>query len=374
MRRNVAAFVSIIVLWAVLTACTDSKTLEKMGLITTVGYDLSEDGKILTTMVLLQIDPEAPKNTGFITGESITSKGARIAADLKSPKKLQSGQLRVALYGEEVAEDGIINLADTLSRDPSISDLTYLGIVEGSANEILKQENQQFTDIGQFIYKELDQNIKGELIPSSTLQEFTHDFYAAGVDPSLPTLKAENGMVRITGMALMNDDKMVGKISAAESFYLKLINDRYEAGNLELIISKNGFQNIKLNEEKELAVVLDTIRSNSKMELQDKENLTFKLTINIDSRLLEINQSIDLKNPKNIQILEKTISNTIKKNAEDLLAYAKAHDSDVFGFGEVYRSSVYRSGLTKEKWHEMYKNIRVNVKVNFQIVRTGVVE
>lgn len=358
----------------ILSACTEVKTLEEMGLITTVGYDLSEDGKVLSTMVLLQVDTAEQNSTALITGEALTSKGARISADLKSPKKLQSGQLRVALFSEKIAAEGIINLTDTISRDPSISDLTYLGIVEGNANELLNLRNEQFKDIGQFIYKELDQNIKGEQIPSSTLQEFTHDYYAEGVDPTLPTLKAENGLVNITGMALMRNDKIVGKISSSEAFYLKLINDRYEVGKLELVISKEDFQDILKETPTELAVVLDTIKSDSNIELRKKDKNTFNLTINLNSRLLEINQSIDLKNPENVKKLETVISSKIKKNVEDLITYAQTNDSDVFGFGEVYRSSVYHSDITREKWHEIYKTITVDVKVNFHIVRTGVVE
>jgi spore germination protein len=368
-------FIACIVPLLLLSACTEPKTLEKMGLITTLGYDLTEDKKILSTMVMLQIDPEAPQNTGIISSVATTSKGARIIADLKSPKKLESGQLRVALYSEEIARQGIINLADTLARDPSISDLTYLAIVEGSVHELLRQKNEQFTDIGQYIYKELDQNIKGELIPSSTLQEVMHDYYAEGVDPVLPTIKAVDGQVKITGMALMEMDKMVGKISPAKAFYLKLVNDRYEAGSLEINISKNG---LKLTQEdgriSELAIVLDTIKSKSDISLKNKETPEFDLNIKLDSRILEINQTVDMSKPENIKKLEESISEKMKKDVEGLLEETKSMHTDPFGFGEVYRSSVRNSNLTHEKWHEIYNDSKVNVLIDFTILRTGVVE
>lgn len=372
MRRR---FVACTALLLFLSACTEPKTLEKMGLITTLGYDLTEDKKILSTMVMLQIDPEAPQNTGIISAEATTSKGARISADLQSPKKLESGQLRVALYSEEIARQGIINLADTLARDPSISDLTYLAIVEGNVHDMLRQKNEQFTDIGQYIYKELDQNIKGELIPSSTLQEVMHDYYAEGVDPVLPILKSKNGQVKITGMALMDMDKMVGKISPSKAFYLKLVNDRYESGSLEISIPKNG---LELTQEdgrsSELVIVLDTIKSNSNMKLKNKELPEFDLNIKLDSRILEINQTVDMSKPENIKKLEKDISGKMKKEVEDLLEETKSMNTDPFGFGEVYRSSVRNSKLTHEKWHEIYKDSKINVHIDFTILRTGVVE
>lgn len=374
MRKTIAKLIAICLVF-LLSACADPKTLERMGLVTTVGYDLTEDGEILATIVLLHIDPEAPENTATLTAKASTSKGTRDKADLKSPKKLQSGQLRVALFSEEVVKLGFINLSDTLARDPSISDLTYLAVVEGSANELLSKKNLEFADVSQLIYKELDQNIKGETIPSSTLQEILHDYYADGVDPILPTLKGENDEIEISGMALIKDDKMVGKINTTEAFYLKLINDRYKAGSLELEISKEGFTIVNEAEGvEELAVVMDTIESKSDIKLISKENLQFELKIELKTRLLEINQALDLKHPNNVKLLEKKLSDKIETDVEALIAKAQEVGSDPFGLGEVYRKSVRKSKLTKKTWHEMYPKSKVNVNIDFEIMRTGVVE
>jgi spore germination protein len=365
----------VAVLVVLLSGCAEQKTLEKMGLITTVGYDVTEDKQILATMVLLQIDPEAPQSSIILAAKSATSKGARNEADLKSPKKLQSGQLRVALFSEEVVSTGLINLADTLARDPSISDLTYLAVVDGNANKLLNQRNEQFSDISQLIYKELDQNIKGEKIPSSTLQEVMHDFYAPGIDPIMPVLKAEGGIVRITGMALIKKDHMVGKINAKESFYLKLVNDRYKTGALELEVDKEGFNMPEaLSAPDKLAVVLDTIHSKSDINLISKENLQFELKVKLKTRLLEINQTLDLKNPKDLKKLEAKLQEKVESDIENLVNKARDLGADPFGFGEIYRKSVRKANLTADKWHDMYPESKVDVKVDFEIMRTGVVE
>lgn len=374
MQKTTAKLIAICLV-VLLSACADPKTLERMGLITMVGYDVTENGEIFTTMVLLHIDPEAPENSAILTSKAATSKGSRINANLKSPKKLQSGQLRVALFSDEVVKLGLINLADTLARDPSISDLTYLAVVEGSTNKLLNLKISEFADVSQLIYKELDQNIKGETIPSSTLQEIMHDYYSIGIDPILPTLKGENGQIAITGMALIKEDQMVGKINPTEAFYLKLINDRYKAGSVELIVSKEGF---KLKKEtkvaEDLAVVIDTIQSKSDINLINKENLEFEMKIKMKTRLLEINQSVDIKDPNSLKLLQKKLSYKVKTDVEKLIAKAQEVGSDPFGLGEIYRKSVRNSNLTSQKWHEMYPEATVKVNVEFEILRTGVVE
>ncbi|ESU33997.1 hypothetical protein G3A_03060 [Bacillus sp. 17376] len=365
----------IAMLVLLLSGCAEEKTLEKMGLVTTVGYDLTEDKQILSTMVILQIDPDAAQSSIILSAKSATSKGARNKADLKSPKKLQSGQLRLALFSEEVVRTGLINLADTLARDPSISELTYLAVVEGSTNKLLNQRNEQFSDISQRLYKELDQNIKGEKIPSATLQEVMHDFYAPGIDPIMPTLKSNEGIVEISGMALIKNDKMVGKINAKEAFYLKLINDRYKAGAIELEVDKEGFDLPESLEDSDtLAVVIDTIQSKSDINLISKENLQFELKIKLKTRLLEINQALDLKNPVHVKKLETKLSGKIISDVENLINKARDVGADPFGFGEIYRKSVRQANLTTEKWHGMYPESKVDVKVEFEILRTGVVE
>ncbi|RSD25175.1 Ger(x)C family spore germination protein [Mesobacillus subterraneus] len=375
MRKTATKLMALSLAVFLITGCAEPKTLERMGLITTVGYDVTEDGKISTTIILLQIDPEAPQDFVVLTTKAATSKGARIKTDLKSPKKLQSGQLRVALFSEEVVKLGLINLADTLARDPSISDLTYLAVVEGSTKELLHAKNAKFSNISQLIYKQLDQNIKGETIPSSTLQETMHDYYSDGVDPVLPIIKGADGEIEIIGVALIKRDKMVGKINAQEAFYLKLINDRYKAGSIELMISPEGFKfTSNSSGPDDLAVVLDTISSRSDINLISKDNLDFEMKIQLKTRLLEINQALDLKNPKNVKMLEKKLGEKMKSDIEGLIAKAQAVESDPFGLGEIYRKSVRHADLTSDKWHKMYAESKVNVKVEFEILRTGVVE
>jgi spore germination protein len=359
-----------------LSSCADPSTLEKIGMITTVGYDTTDGEEIQTTILILETDPQSMDSTNVISSNALTSKGARIKGSLKSQKKLESGQLRVALYGKEVAEKGFINLVDTLSRDHAISDLTYLAVVDGKASEILEKKYEQFSDAGQYVFKEIEQNIKGETIPSPTLHEMLHDYYSVAIDPLLPLIKLENDMITITGMAILKDDKMVGKISPIEAFYVKLVNDHYDAGNFELTF-KNGDGTKLMNDQDSssvIAVALDTIKSKSKIKLVDEQALEFDLNISMNARLQEINKKVELKNPKNLEILDEKISQEMKSEIKELIKYFQSVDSDVIGFGEVYRSEVPHSKLTKKKWRSMYKDIKVNVDIDFQIVRTGVVE
>ena len=124
----------------------------------------------------------------------------------------------------------------------------------------------------------------------------------------------------------------------------------------------------------DIAIALDTIKSKSGIELVDLNSLEFDLNIHINARLQEINRDIDLKKNENLKIIEKKLSKKITNEIEDLIAYCQSKSSDVFGFGEEYRIHATHSNLTDQEWHDRFKDIKVNVNIDFAIIRTGVVE
>ncbi|WP_066391744.1 Ger(x)C family spore germination protein [Neobacillus mesonae] len=358
-----------------LSGCAKPKTLEQIGMVTTKGYDIGNDGIIKGTMVVLMIDPSAQQKTGVMTAKALTARGIRIKGDLFSSKKLLSGQLRVVLFSEALGRHGIKPFTDTLVRDPSISDLTYLAIVEGETEEMLRINNKQIPDVGQHIFKLIDHNVKWSIVPSSTLHETLHGNYSVGIDPVLPILKKSDNEVKVSGLALLKDNKMVGKVSETKSYYLKTIRSPIKSGEFEIPISGHSLSldNNHLA-HKQLAVTLDTVFSKAKIKLINQKKLEFDLKLKINARMQEINTDVNLRKPKTVQLLEKEIANQMKKDIEQLIAYCQSVDSDPIGLGEEYRSSVRHSKLTREKWHKMFPDAKVNVKVDFTLVKTGLVE
>ena len=72
--------------------------------------------------------------------------------------------------------------------------------------------------------------------------------------------------------------------------------------------------------------------------------------------------------------MEKAIEKKLSKEVRRVIAHSQEVESDIFGFGEKYRSEVRHAKLTKEKWHKIYKDMKVNVNVDFIILRDGVFE
>jgi spore germination protein len=357
-----------------LTGCVEPQILEEIGLITTIGYDVGEKGLIKGTAVELKIEPDAKTDVKIVETQAYSVRGLNTNANKKTSKKLLAGQLRVILLGEELVNQGMLHIAETLTKDPSISDLAYLSIVEGEARDMLNLKDPHIPDISIHLYRLIEQNTKDELMPSATLQEVLHRYYTKGRDPFMPILKKiDNKEVEFSGVGIFKDDRLVGKISTNQSFYLKLINDKYRAGSTDLIfMSESPKLKGKYHSEGKTVISLDTIHSNSDLKLVNKKNLDFEIKIKLNARLIDINSDIDLTKPKNLKLFEKEVSNEMEKRVEKLISYCISKNSDVIGLGEVYRFSVRNSKLTKKKWHEMYPNAKVNVNVDFKMMRSGI--
>jgi spore germination protein len=373
--KKFCCFLLLLFLCVGLVGCADTKLLERVSLATLIGYDLGEKDSVETTAVVRQVSTGLQSNVAIITAENETSQGTRAKINRRAAEKIVTGQLRGVLFGDEFAKEGIGHYIDTLLKNPSISEGVLLAVVEGETRPLLEYKYPDIEDIGEHIFKLLEQNIKSEQVPSSTLHEVAYDYYSAGRDIALPIIKRDKELVEISGIALFKKSKMIGKLSVEDSFYVKLSRDDYNSGTFEMKIKGDDLpSSLMKNPPKEISLVFDPIETHKDVKLVNPTTPEFDLHLTVKARLLEIKPDINVGKPKNTEELEKAISKSLSSEISRVIAYCQKIDSDVFGYGEVYRSKVRHSKLTEKKWNEMYKEMKVNVHVDFTLLRSGVFE
>ncbi|MEK4425668.1 Ger(x)C family spore germination protein [Solibacillus sp. FSL K6-1523] len=358
-----------------LVGCAESKILERVSLVTLIGYDIGKEEAVETTAIVRQVGTELQSNVAIIAAENDTSQGTRAKINHRVAEKLMSGQLRSVLFGEEFAKNGIGHYIDTLSKNATISEGLILAIVEGEARPLLEYQYPNIDEIGEHVYKLLDQNIKSEQVVSSTLHEVAFDYYSIGRDIAIPIIKQDKELVSISGIALFRKDKMIGKMSVEDSFYVKLSRDDYQNGTLEIKIKGDDFPSSLLKEPpNEINLVFDPIKTHKDLKLVNQTIPEFDLHLNVQARLLEVKPNLETGDSEKVKELEKIIGKYLASEISRVIAYCQKIDSDIFGYGEFYKSSVRHSKLTEEMWHEMYKEMKVNVDVDFSLLRSGVFE
>ncbi|MDF2791444.1 MAG: hypothetical protein K0S80_4546 [Neobacillus sp.] len=322
------------------TSCVSQEQLEKLSIITAVGYDKNESDKIKGTTVIGQFHPSQKDVTEVTTSTALTSKMIRQKMNLETRNKMVSGQLRVVIFGSELAESGnLINIVDTMSRDPVIGTMVYLGFSETTAEDVLRIKPKQ-GNVGNFLYELFQQNINGELLLSCTLHEFLQNYYDPGRDPVIPYLTIENNKIKAKGTALISGDHFAGRLSENEGFYVKLLREKFKAGSIELKIPVDELpESIFMDKPKSDSVYIniDEIVSDSKIKVKDKMFPSFQIEIKLDIRLQEITEDIVL-DPKSIATLEKQINKVMTKETEEVIKKLSELKSDPVGFGAIYNA------------------------------------
>ncbi|WP_423798863.1 Ger(x)C family spore germination protein [Neobacillus sp. SAB-20_R2A] len=366
-----------------LSGCVEARQLEKLGLITAVGYDLDGKNTIKGTVVVHKFDALAKNVTKVISVEAHTSKTLRQKQNLRSDQRLVSGQLRCVVYSKELAKKGIHHLVDTLNRDPTVGTMVFLTIAEHEASSIINvgKKNERL-NLGTYLYNLIRQNVESEQMLSPTLQEFNHGYHDNGKDPVLPILKVENGDVTVTGTALFKDDMLVAILPTNKLFFLKILADKYKSGTKELGFNRADFKSIFKEEEgrsfrtvyNKLFLNIDNIRSHTKIKLVDRKNLRFRVEIKFASRLLETTEPLELGSAKNVKFIERQIEKKMEKEIHDLLIFFQKKGVDPVGIGNEYIAHIRGKKITPKDWRSIYKNATFEVYVKNTIVKTGVID
>ncbi|MFC7684991.1 Ger(x)C family spore germination protein [Ureibacillus sp. GCM10028918] len=356
----------------ILAGCTNQKILERTSLTTLIGYDPAEDDKITVTAAIRQINPELESKVEIQSATADTSRGARTKIELKTSRKIGAGQLRVVLYGEEIAKSGIEDSIHQLKMNPEISNGIYLAVVEGKSNSLIENKYKNITDIGQHIFQLIDHNIDQNHALSPTLHEVNRDYTSELADYSLPILKKEGEYIEISGIAFFQSAKMVGRLPSEDSLYLKMIRNNFKGGSLEMVLPSSTFESTSATSSEEIKIGLDSINSSKKIKLIDKTVPEFNLTITLDSRLIAVPVGLHEEEKKVLKNLEKAINKKMESEINRIIRYSQEVNSDIFRFGERYKAEVRKANIDREKWHEMYPEMKVNVTVKTHIVRDGV--
>jgi spore germination protein len=176
-------------------------------------------------------------------------------------------------------------------------------------------------------------------------------------------------------MALISGDSFAGWMDLRESFYVKLLREKFKAGNIELILPIEDIPDTLFMDKPKsdsLYINIDEIVSKSKIKIKDKSIPSFEVEIKMDIQLQEITEDIVI-DPKSIVVLEKQINKVMTKEIEDVIIKLQELKSDPVGFGAIYNAKrgIHLKG---NEWHEIFQNATFNVNVKASIIKTGVMD
>lgn len=375
----------IILTSLILNGCMGSKEFSTISLTISMGIDKSADGYSITYQVLNPKAIASMKSTNDSPFFLYTEKGKDMFEILRrittiSPRKLYNSHLRVVVFGEEIAKDGIQDLLDFFVRDHEFRTDYYFVIAKGTtANEVLKTITPLESVSGMEMYNSIRSSLKA-WAPTRDVKivELVNCISSDGINPvltgveivepksnsnSIDMLKeSQNTKIRLSGLGAFKKDKLVGWLSEDESKGYNYINQTME--------NTAGYVQVDKNNK----VSIEVVKVKSKMKAYMLNN---KPSINVDINLIvnvaAVTGNYNASTEVNSENIAKLMDEKIKKICMSSVNKAKKDlETDIFGFGEVIHRTYPKLWKDlKNNWNNEFTKLPVSIDVHTKVNSLG---
>lgn len=374
----------LILLLPLLSGCYNYRELNELGITTAVSIDYKDNNFYVIAEVINPIkqqDASSSNNSPFVNYNSSSSslQDAFRKVVLESPRQLYAAQLEIIVLSEEVVNNHLEEVLEYFARDPesrteikiivaktedSTKAITLQTLLTSlSSSNIIKSLDLQSKVLGMAYPVTLNELLNMYIdpylevvLPSMTL----YGNYEIGDEKENITTSSPKAIVKIDGSTITKDNKILGYLDLEESKILNLINGKLK----ETIIKMNYYDGY---------IIFEPNRIKVSRELDIKNNI-IKIDISGYSKTKEIQSNIDLKDPKEVEKLNKALNMELEKKITDTFnSIREKYSTDVFGFQELYYRTNYK--YFKENctnWYEdIYPKIKLEVKANVRLYEKG---
>ena len=374
-------FISIICFF--LCGCGNYNELNKLSIVTGVGFDKDGDNYKLSFLIANSPKAQTSSKEGEAqttvytgTGKSISEAAKDI--DKKSPKKLYFGHINVVIISESISKDGFLEIADWLIRNPQTRKKFYLlQAKDTSSLNVLKIISPLESFPAQGIATLIESNQESKSIATSiTYSNFIGDLLKEGIDAVLPSITvegdAEEGSkqenlettepetyLKLGPLAIFNGDKLKGFTTDIQSQSINILKN--ESKEINYIVNYDNND-----------LTIDSSEVKAKITLKDTSHI--EINVSGTGNIYNINSNTDISNYKEIKKIEETWNKSLKQDLQEVINIMKyEYQSDIFGFGNlIYQNHPKVWEKIKDDWNEKYfPNLHIKINVNMTISETG---
>lgn len=204
--------VCLMLLSLFLTSCAQPRLLNELSISQAAGFDLLDDGEMKGFFVFPVFKSEEQGSYQIVSAKSNTISNIQFLVSEKSPFPVVMGQVLVILISEKLAKEvGMTDLMNYIYRDPIIGSRQVFAIVGGEVENLLYTKmNQTNLNIGVYLSDLLAQNMRNGNQPVTNQHIFMNQMMAKGVDAYLPYIKNTSNSIKVSGVALFDQEKWLG--------------------------------------------------------------------------------------------------------------------------------------------------------------------
>ena len=386
MKLKRLLFILIILSTIFLTGCWSSHEVNTLAIAVCIGIDKTENGYLVTEQVLNPRVMASKKATAESPVVIYTAEGNDLAEIVRrfttqSSRILYNADLRMVVFGEDVAKDGIQNILDYFLRNYEYRTDFYFVIAKNStANEVLGTLTPIELVPGFSMYISLKMSEeKWAAMKSIRIIELVNSIIADGDNPVLTGIEISQDEIspkstdilkqsgkykklKYTGLGAFNKDKLVGWVDEDESKGYNYITDNV----------KNTSEHADYDSKVKITYEIINAKSRTKVYfLENKPAIEVKIKTKCNIVIVE--GEFDVSAEENKQVLNELLASKVKLLCEKALNKAqKELKTDIFGFGEaIHRKYPKAWEKLKDDWNDKFTDLPVNITVEAETKQLG---
>jgi germination protein, Ger(x)C family len=385
MKIKKALQILLILSMVFITGCWNSKEVNNIAISVCMGIDKIDNGYMLTVQI---INPKVIASKKTVNESPVilyTDTGSDLFEIMRKlttqcPRKIYSSHMRMVVFGEEVAREGIQDIIDYLARDHDFrTDFYFIVAKDTTAKSVLSTLTRLEAIPGIEMYNSLKASEKN-WAPTKSIRivELINSIAADGKNPVITGIEVTDGAnnsdsvdvlkqtgsikkLKYTYLGAFKKDKLIGWLNENES---KGYN--YMVGNVKSTVGYVYVDNKKITIE-----VLKT-KSDIKVSME-KDKPVVEVKIKITCSVSAVDGDFDVTKEENLNKINKEVSEKTKLVCEKVLEKAQGEfKADIFGFGEaIHRQYPALWAELKDNWNEEFISLPVNIKVETETKRLG---
>ena len=258
MKKTIALFLSLL-LSASLCGCWNYRELEGLSTVTGVAVDKSDDGQWYLTAEIVDFtvdggsDSSPKSNLVAAKGETYFD-AIRNMIEVSSQKLYWSHALTF-IVSEEVARDGLRELADWISRNAELRPESVIVVSrEDTARAVLNLSTPNNSFVGYALYTTLRSMESVSKSAFEKVHELASSFEGTEECVILPVVSsvevAGKKLASVAGGAYFHEDKLIDFLSPQEMFYWSFIQNEAEGGIINVPYGPNKTDRVALEIKK----------------------------------------------------------------------------------------------------------------------------
>lgn len=387
MPRHVWKLAAVSCLVLVLSGCWSRHELNELAIVVGIGIDKEgEDYKVSVQVVNPgQVSTRygmsnilKPVVTYANTGQTVPEAIRKIS--LLSSKRLYFSHLRMVVFGETLARQGIHRSIDYISRNPEMRNDFFLVVAKKSTpEEILSTFSSMDPIPANNIYMKLSNSdnlwaATGQI----SLDRLLMDLMTTGKNPTMTAIKiaGNKGMgfrqmnnnsikpaavLEYEGMAAFKGERMVGWLDEDQTKALNYLQDSVRQTLGVVQCPDGGYASLDITHSK------TTIKVGREGQLP-----VIDATVRLQQDVSDVECQLDMNKVETIDIFRKAGEEKVVELLEKGVEYAqKKLRSDIFGFGqEVHRQQPAMWHRIKD-WNTVFPDVKVHIHSIVEMRKIG---